>query len=194
MTDLPDSTRWQLWIVAFGFFMQSLDTTIVNTALPSMAQSLGESPLHMHMVIVSYVLTVAVMLPASGWLADKVGVRNIFFTAIVLFTRFTVLRAFRHAKRTVAGTRVTGRWRRDDGAGRQVDGDENCTARAIYGGDDLCYAARASRSAAWSGARRPAGGIRLPGTGSFDQHSGGDYRCDRHADVNAELHHADAAL
>ncbi|HCJ5338209.1 TPA: MFS transporter, partial [Escherichia coli] len=80
MTDLPDSTRWQLWIVAFGFFMQSLDTTIVNTALPSMAQSLGESPLNMHMVIVSYVLTVAVMLPASGWLADKVGVRNIFFT------------------------------------------------------------------------------------------------------------------
>ena len=76
MTDLPDSTRWQLWIVAFGFFMQSLDTTIVNTALPSMAQSLGESPLHMHMVIVSYVLTVAVMLPASGWLADKVGVRH----------------------------------------------------------------------------------------------------------------------
>jgi len=86
MTDLPGNVRWQLWIVAFGFFMQSLDTTIVNTALPSMAASLGESPLHMHMVIVSYVLTVAVMLPASGWLADKVGVRNIFFTAIVLFT------------------------------------------------------------------------------------------------------------
>ncbi|WP_337014449.1 MFS transporter [Leclercia sp. AS011] len=86
MTDLPANVRWQLWIVAFGFFMQALDTTIVNTALPSMAQSLGESPLHMHMVIVAYVLTVAVMLPASGWLADKVGVRNIFFTAIVLFT------------------------------------------------------------------------------------------------------------
>ncbi|HBQ8797844.1 multidrug transporter MdtD [Klebsiella pneumoniae] len=86
MTDLPASVRWQLWIVAFGFFMQSLDTTIVNTALPSMVKSLGESPLHMHMIIVSYVLTVAVMLPASGWLADRVGVRNIFFTAIVLFT------------------------------------------------------------------------------------------------------------
>ncbi|UQC71780.1 multidrug transporter subunit MdtD [Lelliottia sp. AC1] len=86
MIDLPNNVRWQLWIVAFGFFMQSLDTTIVNTALPSMAKSLGESPLHMHMVIVSYVLTVAVMLPASGWLADKVGVRNIFFTAIILFT------------------------------------------------------------------------------------------------------------
>ena len=58
MTDLPASVRWQLWIVAFGFFMQSLDTTIVNTALPSMAKNLGESPLHMHMIIVSYVLTV----------------------------------------------------------------------------------------------------------------------------------------
>jgi DHA2 family multidrug resistance protein-like MFS transporter len=76
MTDLPANVRWQLWIVAFGFFMQSLDTTIVNTALDG--QKSGESPLHMHMVIVSYVLTVAVMLPASGWLADKVGVRNIF--------------------------------------------------------------------------------------------------------------------
>ncbi len=76
--------RWQLWIVAFGFFMQSLDTTIVNTAPPLDGQSLGESPLHMHMIIVSYVLTVAVMLPVSGWLADRVGVRNIFFTAIVL--------------------------------------------------------------------------------------------------------------
>ncbi|BDH45232.1 putative multidrug resistance protein MdtD [Salmonella enterica subsp. enterica serovar Choleraesuis] len=86
MTDLPRQVRWQLWIVAFGFFMQTLDTTIVNTALPTMAHSLGESPLNMHMVIVSYVLTVAVMLPASGWLADRVGVRNIFFSAIVLFT------------------------------------------------------------------------------------------------------------
>jgi len=86
MTELPNNVRWQLWIVAFGFFMQTLDTTIVNTTLPSMARSLGEDPLHMHMVIVSYVLTVAVMLPASGWLADRVGVRNIFFSAIVLFT------------------------------------------------------------------------------------------------------------
>lgn len=86
MNDLPSSVRWQLWIVAFGFFMQALDTTIVNTALPSMAKSLGVSPLQMHSVVVSYVLTVAVMLPASGWLADRVGVRNVFFTAIILFT------------------------------------------------------------------------------------------------------------
>ena len=70
METQPASVRWQLWIVAFGFFMQTLDTTIVNTAIPSMARDLHVSPLQMHAVIVAYVLTVAVMLPLSGWLAD----------------------------------------------------------------------------------------------------------------------------
>ena len=86
MPEQSASVRWQLWIVAFGFFMQTLDTTIVNTALPAMAASLGESPLRMQSVVVAYVLTVAVMLPASGWLADRVGVKRVFFSAIVLFT------------------------------------------------------------------------------------------------------------
>ncbi|MEG3134067.1 multidrug transporter subunit MdtD [Rouxiella sp. T17] len=90
-TTLPISVRWQLWIVAFGFFMQSLDTTIVNTALPSMAASLGVNPLQMHSVVVAYVLTVAVMLPASGWLADKIGVKWVFFSAIILFTLGSLL-------------------------------------------------------------------------------------------------------
>ncbi|MGM3173511.1 multidrug transporter subunit MdtD [Dickeya lacustris] len=90
-TQPPASVRWQLWIVAFGFFMQTLDTTIVNTALPSMAASLNESPLSMHSVIVAYVLTVAMVLPASGWLADRLGVRNIFFSAIVLFSLGSLL-------------------------------------------------------------------------------------------------------
>ncbi len=85
------TVRWQLWIVAFGFFMQTLDTTIVNTAIPSMAHDLNVSPLHMHSVIVSYVLTVAVTLPLSGWLADRFGVRNIFFSAIVLFSLGSLL-------------------------------------------------------------------------------------------------------
>ncbi|MCS2156023.1 MFS transporter [Scandinavium sp. H11S7] len=106
MEELPASVRWQLWIVAFGFFMQALDTTIVNTALPSMAKSLGESPLHMHMVVVAYVLTVAVMLPASGWLADRVGVRNIFFTAIVLFTAGSVFCASANTLNALVMARV----------------------------------------------------------------------------------------
>lgn len=98
--------RWQLWIVAFGFFMQTLDTTIVNTALPSMAASLGENPLRMQSVIVSYVLTVAVMLPASGWLADRVGVKWVFFSAIILFTLGSLLCAQAETLNELISSRV----------------------------------------------------------------------------------------
>ncbi|CAI1066529.1 MFS transporter [Serratia quinivorans] len=100
------SVQWQLWIVAFGFFMQTLDTTIVNTALPSMAVSLGENPLRMQSVIVSYVLTVAVMLPASGWLADRVGVQRVFFSAIVLFTLGSILCARSETLNELIASRV----------------------------------------------------------------------------------------
>lgn len=75
-----------LWLVALGFFMQTLDSTIVNTALPSMAHSLAVSPLHMQSVVVSYALAMAALIPASGWLADRFGTRSVFLAAIVLFT------------------------------------------------------------------------------------------------------------
>lgn len=84
------SFRILLWIVAVGFFMQTLDSTIVNTALPSMARALGESPLSMHSVVIAYSLTMAMLIPASGWLADRFGSRNIFIAAIVLFTAGSV--------------------------------------------------------------------------------------------------------
>ena len=75
-----------LWLVAIGFFMELLDSTIVNTALPSMAVSLGESPLLMRSVVVAYALTLAVLIPASGYLADRFGTRRVFFGAILTFT------------------------------------------------------------------------------------------------------------
>ena len=74
-----------LWVIAIGFFMQTLDTTIVNTALPNIAASLGESPLHMQMIVFSYTLAVAVTTPVSGWLADKLGTKRIYLTALGLF-------------------------------------------------------------------------------------------------------------
>ncbi|MDR2127722.1 MAG: multidrug transporter subunit MdtD [Burkholderiaceae bacterium] len=82
----PNASNALLWLVAIGFFMQSLDGTIVNTALPSMARSLGESPLHMQAVVVAYALTMAAVIPASGWLADRFGTRRVFLWAIVVFT------------------------------------------------------------------------------------------------------------
>jgi len=80
-----------LWLVSLGFFMQTLDSTIVNTALPAMARDMGESPLHMHSVIVAYSLAMAVLIPASGWLADRFGTRRVFMSAIGLFVLGSVL-------------------------------------------------------------------------------------------------------
>ncbi|HEX2341115.1 MAG TPA: multidrug transporter subunit MdtD [Vicinamibacterales bacterium] len=80
------SFRPMLWLVATGVFMQMLDTTIVNTALPAMAASLGESPLRMQAVVISYALTVAMLIPASGWLSDRLGTRRVFIAAVALFT------------------------------------------------------------------------------------------------------------
>jgi EmrB/QacA subfamily drug resistance transporter len=74
-----------LWIVATGFFMQALDTTIVNTALPSIAHSLGVPALAMQPIVVAYTLTMALLTPASGWLADRFGTRRVYFVAILLF-------------------------------------------------------------------------------------------------------------
>ena len=79
------SLRILLWLVATGFFMQTLDTTIVNTALPAMAASLGEKPLSMQSVVIGYALTMAMLIPASGWIADRYGLRRAFMSAIVLF-------------------------------------------------------------------------------------------------------------
>lgn len=75
-----------LWLVAGGVFMQMLDSTIVNTALPVMAQDMGESPLRMQSVVIAYALTMAMLIPASGWLADRFGTRRVFFVAVTLFT------------------------------------------------------------------------------------------------------------
>ncbi|MES2206009.1 MAG: multidrug transporter subunit MdtD [Pseudomonadota bacterium] len=79
-----------LWIVAIGFFMQALDSTVVNTTLPAIANTLNESPLRMQSVIISYVLTTAMLIPASGWLADHFGTRRTFLIAIILFTSGSV--------------------------------------------------------------------------------------------------------
>ena len=80
-----------LWLVAIGFFMQSLDSTILNTALPSMAEALGESPLKMQSVIVAYALTTAMLIPATGWVADRFGTRRVYGAAIGLFVLGSVL-------------------------------------------------------------------------------------------------------
>lgn len=74
------------WLVAVAFFMQSLDTTILNTAVPRIAAALGVAPLSMKAVLASYTLSLAVFIPISGWMADRFGTRRVFSGAIALFT------------------------------------------------------------------------------------------------------------
>jgi EmrB/QacA subfamily drug resistance transporter len=87
----PRTARLLPWLVAVAFFMQTLDGTILNTALPAMAIDLGESPLRMHGVLIAYLITVATLIPASGWLADRFGTRRTFYTAIMLFCSGSLL-------------------------------------------------------------------------------------------------------
>ncbi|HBO37288.1 MAG TPA: MFS transporter [Pasteurellaceae bacterium] len=73
------------WIASIAFFMQALDSTILNTALPSISKDLNESPLEMQLAVISYALTVALFIPLSGWLADKYGTLKIFRFAVGMF-------------------------------------------------------------------------------------------------------------
>src|ERR1700730_15939119 len=77
--------RLLLWLVAVAFFMESLVTTILNTAVPTIAAALRVSPLSMKSILASYSLGLAVFIPNSGWMADCFGTRRVFSSAIGLF-------------------------------------------------------------------------------------------------------------
>ena len=80
------SKRLLPWLVAVAFFMESLDTTILNTAVPAISSALRVAPLSMKSVLASYTLSLAVFIPISGWMADRFGTRRVFASAIGLFT------------------------------------------------------------------------------------------------------------
>jgi EmrB/QacA subfamily drug resistance transporter len=102
----PGTARLLPWIVAIAFFMQTLDGTILNTALPAMAHDLAEDPLRMQSVVIAYMLTVALLIPASGWIADRFGTRRIFFGAILLFSLGSLLCALSTSLTQLALARI----------------------------------------------------------------------------------------
>ncbi len=83
--------RYLPWVVATALFMEQLDSTIVNTAVPAMAAGLGVTPLSLKGVITSYILSLAVGIPVSGWMADRYGTRRVFSCAVAIFTLASVL-------------------------------------------------------------------------------------------------------
>jgi EmrB/QacA subfamily drug resistance transporter len=84
-------TRLTAVIVACALFMQNLDSTIIATALPTMARAFGYDPVRMNVALTSYLLSLTVFIPASGWVADRFGTRNVFRSAIIVFTIGSIL-------------------------------------------------------------------------------------------------------
>jgi EmrB/QacA subfamily drug resistance transporter len=72
-------------IVSTALFMQNLDSTILATALPTIAAEFGSDPLHLKLALTSYLLALAVFIPASGWMADRFGARRVFQSAMAVF-------------------------------------------------------------------------------------------------------------
>ncbi|WP_370153993.1 DHA2 family efflux MFS transporter permease subunit [Ferrovibrio sp.] len=93
-------------IVACALFMENLDSSVLATALPSIAASLGESPLRLNLAITSYLFSLAVFIPVSGWVADRFGARTVFRAAIAVFTIGSLLCGLADSFWTLVGARI----------------------------------------------------------------------------------------
>ena len=103
----PDSVkRFLPWLVAVAFLMESLDSTILNTAVPTIGAALHIAPLSMKSALTSYTLSLAVFIPVSGWVADRFGTRRVFGSAIGLFTLGSLLCGFSNSIHVLVACRV----------------------------------------------------------------------------------------
>lgn len=76
--------------------MEALDTTIINTAIPAMSRSLDVNPIDLKIALISYLLSLAIFIPISGWMADKFGIKKVFMGAITIFTLSSLWCGFTH--------------------------------------------------------------------------------------------------
>ena len=90
MMDKRTTIRVSL-VVAIAFFMQFLDTTAVNTAIPAMADAFATDVVHLSTGVTSYLMALAIFIPMSGWIADRYGTRRVFCSAIAFFILASVL-------------------------------------------------------------------------------------------------------
>jgi EmrB/QacA subfamily drug resistance transporter len=93
-------------IVACALFMENLDATVLSTALPAIARDLHQSPIQLKLALTSYLLTLAVFIPASGWVADRFGTRIIFRLAILIFALGSALCGFADSIGTLVAARA----------------------------------------------------------------------------------------
>lgn len=87
----PTRSKWIALLVAGAFFMENLDGTVITTAVPDIARSFGVAPLALNIGVSAYLLTLGVLIPISGWVAERFGARRVFAAALAIFTLASVL-------------------------------------------------------------------------------------------------------
>ena len=93
-------------IVACALFMENLDLTVLATALPTIAREVGSDPIHLKLALTSYLLSLAVFIPASGWIADRYGARLVFRLAITVFLLGSILCGLSESIGQIIGSRI----------------------------------------------------------------------------------------
>jgi EmrB/QacA subfamily drug resistance transporter len=91
---MPRKKRIVMWILSATLFMEMMDSTIINTAIPEIAKSFQTNPVNLRFAITSYLLSLAVFIPISGWAADRYGTKTVFSTAIAIFTISSIFCGF----------------------------------------------------------------------------------------------------
>ncbi len=149
------SKRLLPWLVAVAFFMESLDTTILNTAVPTIAEALKVAPLSMKSVLASYTLSLAVFIPISGWMADRFGTRQVFAQRHwTVYAGLVALRTFQQHSCAGRMPHFARLRRSHDGACRALDdGSDICKIRT-NSRDEFRRDPRADWADAWADCRR----------------------------------------
>src|SRR5882724_11257272 len=101
-----DQTRLVPLIVAVALFMENMDATIIATSLPAIAADIGTNPLALKLAVTSYLLSLAIFIPASGWTADRFGARTVFRAAIGVFVLGSIGCAFSSSLETFVAARI----------------------------------------------------------------------------------------
>ena len=107
-------------IVAVALFMENMDSTVIATSLPAIAADIGTNPLALKLAVTSYLLSLAVFIPVSGWTADRFGARTVFRAAIAVFMLGSIGCALSQLARPFRDrAHRPGHGRRHDDAGRR---------------------------------------------------------------------------
>ena len=105
-TSSPWGPRLAILAVASALFMQSIDSTALSTALPTLARAFDTNPIHLKLCLTAYIMALAVFVPASGWAADRFGARRVFMAAMAVFLAGSVLCALSHSLTELVAARI----------------------------------------------------------------------------------------